>query len=128
MGGERGHCSSSMEARQVPRVWSQPAVHLPHPDRSQQEVTCGIQIPRSRSHRLWARGSLVTSQIPLRTSFSYYVSANSLGEGQVPAWGPRTGVAEPEFKLIPALSSVLLSTYCVPGTWPLAAVRRTLTY
>lgn len=128
-GGERGRCSSSVEARQVPSSRSQPAVHLRHLDRSQREVTCGAQVPRPRSRGLWSGGSLVTSphpseDQPLRSCLSKQTGTT----GQVPAWGPRTGAAEPEFKLIPALSSDLLSTYCVPGARPRAAGGRTLTH
>lgn len=77
--------------------------------------------------RLWARCSLITSPNPSEdpadadsTGGSYQPPLLCLrkqsGKGSGSCRGSRDGVAEPEFKPIPALSSGLLSTYCVPGT------------
>lgn len=99
--------------------------------RANQLCTCPIQTAPSRRLIVALRfpdpgaagsgpGAASSSpQIPVDGSYlPFYVSAKRLGEGQVLTWGPRAGTAEPEFKLIPALSSDLLSTYCVPGTQP----------
>lgn len=105
-----------------PEPQSQVAVHLPHQDRSQREVNCGAQVPGSGPGAASSPPQIPPRTLQVRalqvhlTSLPLYASANSPGKGRVLARGPRAGVAEPEFKPIPALSSDSLSTYCVPGT------------
>lgn len=107
----------------MPRVQSRPAVHLPHPDRSQSEANCGAQVPRSQSGRL-GQVRLVTSPNP---------HPCPMGLASLPLLSQQTGwervkflpgVPEPDCKVIPAFSSDLLRTYCVPGAQPSAAMGR----
>lgn len=118
---EEGHCSSSTEARQVPRAQSQLAVHRGRPQRP---VHCDAQVPDPGAAGPGPGVAPSPSQTPPRTLQA--VSPASPFTPQQTGWGggesgscrgsqSRSGRARVQAH--PCTQQPLASTCSVPGPW-----------